>query len=597
MKHRLKRSLLLIVILLIAAALRLTGLDWDGYHHYHPDERYITWIATTIEAPSSLVTALNPTESTINPFYWHPEANSDGIVVLQDESRKFAYGHVPLYLGVMATRWVERIGGSLQPLLPADWLLTRDVLNGGGEIEFRHLTAVSRALTGLIDVATVVVVYLLGKRLYGTAVGLLAAAFLAVNVMHIQLSHFFTSDPYLTFFVVTAVYFMVVAAQRSEKREGMGTGERGGDGIMLSSLTPLLLAAIFTGLAIGSKFAAVMLFVPLGLTVWMIFGDQWLKGIVTAVFITFLTFALTNPFALLDNNCEVITTAVSVGPLNIPELDWRNCYLQNILTQSSMVRGDSDLAFTHQYIGTTPFLYFIEMQLRWGMGPLLGMIAFVGFGWAIWTVSRNQYSVIKKQSLISALRSPNLPISLIPLAWLIPYFIVTGSFLVKFMRYLQPMTPFLMIYGAAMVWQWRHKWVRWGAITAVLLFTSLYALAFVNMYTQPHPWVTASLWVFDNIPPGTTLLSEQWDDALPSTLMVDGAFRSRQEYVEEQLTWHTGTETADSVAKLERNLDRLANNNYVTILSNRVYGVDPRLPERYPLSNQYHQLLFHGKLA
>ena len=34
---------------------------------------------------------------------------------------------------------------------------------------------------------------------------------MAVNVMHIQLSHFFTFDPYMTFFVVTAVYFMVLA--------------------------------------------------------------------------------------------------------------------------------------------------------------------------------------------------------------------------------------------------------------------------------------------------------------------------------------------------------------------------------------------------
>ena len=72
------------------------------------------------------------------------------------------------------------------------WLLTQDILNARGMVEFRHLTAVSRALTALFDVATVWLVFLLGRRVYDEKVGLLAAAFLALNVMHIQLAHFFS---------------------------------------------------------------------------------------------------------------------------------------------------------------------------------------------------------------------------------------------------------------------------------------------------------------------------------------------------------------------------------------------------------------------
>jgi hypothetical protein len=164
------------------------------------------------------------------------------------------------------------------------------------------------------------------------------------------------------------------------------------------------------------------------------------------------------------------------------------------------------------------------------------------------------------------------------------------------MRYLQPMTPFLMIYGAAWIWQWPGKW-RWVRATAVLLTTFLYALAFVNMYSQPHPWDAASEWVYTHIEPGTPLLSEQWDDYLPSTMFVDGRLRRREEYPNVELTWHTGTGELDNEQKLERNLSQLAQAEYVTILSNRVYGVDPRLPDRYPISSQYHQLLFDGSLG
>ncbi|UCC52488.1 MAG: hypothetical protein JSV68_00695, partial [Anaerolineaceae bacterium] len=162
--------LLLAIILIVALGLRWTGLDWDDYNHYHPDERYITWVATTIEWPSDWRSALDPVQTSFNPFYWPAGAESDGIVVHQGEARKFAYGHFPLYLGVAATRLAEGINPSLQALLPEDWLLTRDVLNGRNAIEFRHLTAVSRALTGLTDAATILVLFLIGRRVYSPQV-------------------------------------------------------------------------------------------------------------------------------------------------------------------------------------------------------------------------------------------------------------------------------------------------------------------------------------------------------------------------------------------------------------------------------------------
>ena len=367
-----------LLILLGAAALRLTGIDWDDYHHFHPDERYITWVATTIEWPDSWRTAFNASQSTFNPFYWPPAAASEGIEVLQDQPRRFAYGHFPLYLGVAATRLMARAGPALAAFLPSEWLLTRDLLNGGGLVEFRHLTAVSRALTGLVDVGTVALVFLLGRRVYGVAVGLLAAAFLAVNVMHIQLAHFFVVDPYVTFFGVAAIYFMVASGRVGEWASGGAREQR-------RSLSTVywLLAAVCVGLAVGSKFSAVLLFLPLTLAAWLSPADGWGRRLVVAALVAGLAFFLTNPFALLDFTCEVVTPSYQIGPVTIPALDWRSCYLDNVTRQNTMVRGGDNFPFTRQYEGTLPYLYHIEMQLRWGMGPLLGLVAFAGFGWAI----------------------------------------------------------------------------------------------------------------------------------------------------------------------------------------------------------------------
>ncbi len=623
-----QERLLLVLILVVAAGLRWSGLDWDEYRHYHPDERHIAWVASSISWPDDWSTALQPEQSTFNPFYWSPTAESAGIVVPQDQRRDFAYGHVPLYMGVAAAAVAEWVAPWLIPYLPDDWLLTRDVLNGVEMIPFRHLTAVARALSGLMDLGTVLLVYLLGRRLFGPAVGLLAAAFLSVTVLHIQSAHFFIVDPFLTFFVTAALYCLIRSVERDDlpQRRQERQGKKSLRALRVFAVklneAPLrlhwwLLSGVAIGLAVGSKFAAVMLFVPLLLAAWATAGDRWprwlLAGGGTAVF----TFALTNPFALLDFGCEVITPGVQWGRLTIPQINWGSCYLGNISTQRSMVQGQAALPFTYQYEGTLPYLYHAEMLLRWGMGPLLGLLALAGLGWAVWQGLRPFLPWLRlfwtkrpsawRDGLVRVWQRAQQPNPYLPhyllLSWLVPYLLTTGNFQVKFMRYLLPATPILLLYGAAMIWQGRRtedggrrRW-RWGVTAVTLLFTGLYALAFVNMYGQPHPWAEASRWVFANLPPGTLILSERWDDSLPSNMVIDGRSRFRREYENEELTWLIRTGRLDNEEKLVQNLSLLAEADYLVIMSNRVYGVVPRLPERYPLSGQYHQLLFDGALG
>ncbi|MCA9936170.1 MAG: hypothetical protein KC415_19690, partial [Anaerolineales bacterium] len=186
---------------------------------------------------------------------------------------------------------------------------------------------------------------------------------------------------------------------------------------------------------------------------------------------------------------------------------------------------------------------------------------------------------------------------LVVLAFLLPFFLSTGNFYVKFMRYLQPMVPFLMVYEAALIWQLRSNWLRWGAVVLVGGGTAVYALAFVNLYQQEHPWTTASKWVYANVEPGTLILSEQWDDALPTTLLLPDGLRRRGEYRNAELTWLTGSGARDNATKLDDNLALLAEAQYLTLMSNRIYGVLPRTGDRFPISSQYHQLLLDGKLG
>jgi hypothetical protein len=568
----------LAVVLLVAAALRLSGLDWDAYQHHHPDERYISWVATTIEFPApsspSWAGALDTTSSTFNPFRWPAGAGSEGIVVLQDQPRDFAYGHLPLYLGVMATRVTERLSVPLSPLVPENWRVLADVLNVPDRVEFQHLTAVSRALTALVDVFTVLLTYLLGRRLGGRAVGLLAAALLAVTVLHIQLAHFFLADTYLTFFVTASLVAMISAHQARD------------DGTRLAYLVA---AGGLVGLAVGSKFSAVLLLVALGWTAWRV-GGSWRRlaawgGL--ALGTAAIAFALTNPFALLDTSCPV---TISVIPF-VPEFTVGSCYLDNLRVQNAMVGGALDLGFTRQYTGTIPYLYFIEMQLRWGLGWALGLFVLAGAAWGAWRVGRTIWASRRLPE-----RSPEVELMTL-LLWISPYFLATGAFYVKFMRYMQPIIPALIVLGAMALWALPRPRLRGFLAATVFGLTALYAVAFVNLYREPHPWNSASEWIHRHVPSGALILSEQWDDYLPVSMLVDGEVRRRGAYENAELTWLSDPDGGDDEAKLDANLTLLAEGDYVTILSQRVYGVVPRLPERYPLSSRYYQQLFDGALG
>ena len=115
------------------------------------------------------------------------------------------------------------------------------------------------------------------------------------------------------------------------------------------------------------------------------------------------------------------------------------------------------------------------------------------------------------------------------LAWAVPYFATTGAFLAKFPRYLAPLValprrvrgrgragclpPAVRPLGA------RRGQIAWAlALAAVGLFSVGWALAFTGIYSQEHPWLQASQWIYAHVPAGSQLLTEAWDDALPLAL-------------------------------------------------------------------------------
>jgi hypothetical protein len=504
---------------------RLYGLDWDGGLGAHPDERYVVGVADSVRWPDRL-----------NPL---------------DIVPGFAYGHLSPYLLALVAGLVRR----------ADPLL------------------IGRALAAMFDLGTVALTFALGRRLYGEGVGLLAAAFVALMVTHVQQAHFYTADVPLAFFVVGTLLFAACLAEDGRQHQA-------------------LLAGAWAGLALGTKFSAALLVLPLGAACTVLPGGpgaherrvghwkwacrwkraaRWKRAGECGVG-ALVAFALTNPFALAT----------------FPAF-WRN-----VAEQAALARGVLDVPYTRQFHATWPYLYPVVQQLRWGMGWLLGLVAFAGLTYTVWR----------------AVREPPRRAEWVVLAWAVPGFAFIGALYAKFPRYLLPLTPVLAIYGARMlVALCRGKPLRRLAISsqakgvlvcskllacqghaqpsqglvsllisATLIYSLLHCLVFLNLYRSPHPWPAASEWFVDHVPRGAVVAVEQWDHPLP--LDATG-YDVRELPVFDE----------DTPEKWAGMGATLAEADYVIIASRRGYAALARWPERYPLTARYYRLLFEGGLG
>jgi len=467
--------------------------------------------------------------------------------------RFFAYGSFPLYL-------LASIGNILSHFYPA--------ING-----LANLTLVGRVLSALFDSGTILLTGCLGfqladdatpERRHAWVLALLSAALVTFTPFQIQLAHFYAVDSLLLFFVALTILACVVLVKTDKP------------------LRWSILVGLGYGLALATKFSAAPLAVPVLVALLL----RWRKhdlfssllALLIIICITWLSFLIAMPYALLD----------------LPN------FVRQVADQGSLARGSLDLPYVRQFAGTTPYVYEIQNMILWGMGLMLGLVAFGGLLWFVWRIWRR-----------------NAGLWLIVLSWVLVYGAITGSFYVKFMRYMLPLYPFLTLMGTALLLSW-VQYIRgqsatlagytrnilmaipYVGILLVLLGTMFQGLALLNVYSQPNTRILASLWIYNHIPPGSVFTYEQWDDALPFVVGDHVPYIYTQlSYADASGQQQTGLDLYgdDTTAKARQLANLLSKVDVLTMATDRLDKSIPRLPLRYPLTIHYYQLLFGGQLG
>ena len=134
-------------------------------------------------------------------------------------------------------------------------------------------------------------------------------------------------------------------------------------------------------------------------------------------------------------------------------------------------------------------------------------------------------------------------------------------------------------------------------VAIVVVATGWWALAFQSVYSQEHPRIAASRWIYNKVPPGSKITGEIWDDTIPYA--IPGEERSYS-IVE---TFPYDTDSTEKVRKLvfgdasNRSAGGLVAADYVAITSNRVRDSVKKLEREYPATNRYYELLETGELG
>lgn len=591
----------LAAILILAAVFRFTGVNWDDEQHLHPDERFLTMVSTAIRLPDSVGQYFDTAKSPMNPYN-----NNFG---------SFVYGTAPLFIVRLIAQVLD-------------------------QADYGQIYLVGRIVSAVFDLITCAMVFAIGRRLFDVRVGLFGAFLYAIAVLPIQQSHFFTVDAFGNVPIVLAFWFTLDIME----------GKRG--------WLAFALTGAFLGLAVASRINFLMfigiILVAVLLRLASMLGSVKRIGLAAnetaARTYSMDAGAVVGDSSGQDRNAaaaQISTRTINLGPIVIeietkpraPEgqgqavaVDapgfWNAVlylltglailafsalvvfrigqpyafvglfginpkWLEDIRYISELIGGNLDAPPSHQWTDRAAYLFPLYNIFNYGLGIPFATATWAGFLVGIYEILRHR----KWNHLLMVL-------------WIGGFFLYQAQQFVLVIRYYLPLYPFFAIYAAFFViWLWdkiKTLAVPWKtvarvafAVLAVVMvgYTLFWAAAFTSIYTRPVSRIEASIWMVHNLPAGSVIANEHWDDGLP--LRVEGLdpfggmFRGLMSSSDGSIQNYG----EDDEGKRENMQQWLDEADYLVLSSNRLYGSIPRLPLRYPLTTKYYEWLFNGQLG
>lgn len=506
----------MLIIFFFAALLRFYGVNWDQNQHLHPDERFLTMVATSAKVPPTLSEYLDPSQSTLNPY--------------NIGHSFYVYGTLPITLNKLAVQ-------------------------GTRYDSYTDIVLVGRYMSAIYDLGTLLLIMIIAHMLVkqyklNGRLPYMAGFLYAIAVLPIQNAHFFTVDACLTFFITLSV----ASALRA----------RFGQSVIFMSLS----GAAF-GLALASKVSALYaLPLVLGMAtigaIGQILSMQKRAKLQTTLgwVLGLCLFIVCSYFALRIGDPHIFASA------SFTDFTLSTQFKQNIEQLKSYATASVGFPPSVQWVNKKPILFPLQNMVIFGLGIVYFLFSLVGIA---------RMSTSKKPQLI-----------LITL-WMFGFFAYQGTRSVTSMRYFYPMYPYMALaagIGLAYVFSYVDKNYKKPLFALIFALILIWPLSFMAIYTRPHSRVTASQWIVDNIPSGSRIATEYWDDWLPLNLP-----NAPTRHYEGISLYVFNPDTPEKWVQLTKDLNKT---DYYILTSNRGYGSIMPLPEYFPRMSAYYERLFAG---
>jgi YYY domain-containing protein len=529
-------DVLFLLVLFLAAYLRLTGVNWGEGQHQHPDENFFTSVAESLRArtcedPAVTVDMCPPEQRRwIGPGEYF---NTD-ISPLNPYTRGHAfyvYGNLPLTIIRIAA----------------------DAMNQ------TNLRLFGRQFSALADLFAIVFLYFIVSRLYGQRVGLLASLFSALTVMQIQQSHFFTADLFVNPFAFLALWFAVAIMEARARNPERGGVEEGGYDLwdnrpepppsapQIQSpqeliRQPLFLYSIGFGVALGMAMASKINIAPLAVALPAAFGLRYLiqkKENGQPLFANWSSDTRHWTLVVVCLIAGALATLISFRvfqPYAFDGVGLNPQWVANIREQRLQAIGGADLPWELQWARRSHLYSFTNLTV-WGLGLPLGILAWIGFLYMGWRILKGEWR------------------HLLLWGWTAAYFVWQSLQFNPTMRYQLPIYPLLAMMAAWFVFELagsnRSTWKQPAPVedtspgvsslrrilagllgVTVLALTAIWAFAFHSIYLREEPRMAASRWIYQNVP-GPINVRIQTGDSIynqPLPFPVDGYIQTGQPY-------------------------------------------------------------------
>ncbi len=314
---------------------------------------------------------------------------------------------------------------------------------------------------------------------------------------------------------------------------------------------PFIFSSIFFGLSLGVKISG-LIFAPVAITSIIIKGSQkWEKTFLQIILfsmITLMTLSFSAPFIFLDFNG----------------------FKGNLEYEGGLAQGKVEVFYTRQFIGTTPIFFQIEKILPYTLGPSILIIGLLGF----------------MLFILHFIKKPQITLLLL-LTTFILFFGFNGILFAKWTRFLAPTFPFFAIFASFFLDKLysKNRFVS-NLLTVILLTTTVvWTIAFFSIYLRDDIRVTASKWIEENINNNSTFLVEGGN-------MVDIPIAG--EFKKISLDFYSLEQDANTRLKIAEALEQT---DYFLVQSRRVFLNHQRLPEQFPETASFYNVLFNGSLG